>query len=190
MPSAGFMGGREHELLGAPADAGAADASAALARGTMLLPSVVQGSGPFPDRRMRWTQEPQSPGERAVAVGWYLALMTVESLSIIGADGPTLVEGPLAASRWFIAMLASATGRPAIPARGRTGTVPGAAMLAGRAKLPAPDRPAPPTATLPPMPQAGAGLAAGDGARPHRAQGSGSGIALATAPSERYPAPR
>jgi sugar (pentulose or hexulose) kinase len=137
VPSARLMGGREHDLLGPVADADAADAAAVLAQGAMLLPAVVQGSGPFPQRRMAWTQEPHGPGGRAVAVGWYLALMTTESLSIIGADGPTLVEGPLARNHWFTAMLASATGRPVIPAPGRTGTAPGAALLAGNGTPPA-----------------------------------------------------
>jgi len=132
VPSARFMGGREYDLVqaGAATEGDAADARRVLARGVMLLPAVVQGSGPFPRRQTEWTEEPGSPGERAVALGWYLALMTTECLSMIGARGPTLVEGPFARNSWFAQMLASATGRPVLPAEGRTGTAPGAAMLA------------------------------------------------------------
>lgn len=133
VPSARFMGGREHDLVraGVAAKANAADANRVLARGVMLLPAVVQGSGPFPRQQMEWTEDPYSAGERVVALGWYLALMTTECLSMIGAQGPILVEGPFARNPWFVQMLATATGRTVLAAEGRTGTAPGAAMLAG-----------------------------------------------------------
>lgn len=150
VPSARFMGGREHELLGPAIEGDTADAIGVLASGTMLLPAVVQGSGPFPHRTMQWTREPRTQGERAVAIGWYLALMTAESLSIIGADGPTLVEGPLARNCWFTKMLASATGRPVSPAQGRTGTAPGAALLATGRTVPEQDTPVLPDPDLVP----------------------------------------
>lgn len=150
VPSARFMGGREYDLVqaGAAADGDGADASRVLAGGVMLLPAVVRGSGPFPRRQMEWTEEPGSAGERAVALGWYLALMTSECLSMIGARGPTLVEGPFARNPWFAQMLASATGRPVLPAEGRTGTAPGAAMLAGDTVPVTPDASVSPVAGL------------------------------------------
>jgi sugar (pentulose or hexulose) kinase len=39
------------------------------------------------------------------------------------------VEGPFAGNPWFLAMLASTTGRVVIPSRARTGTALGAALL-------------------------------------------------------------
>lgn len=139
VPSARFMGGREHDLIraGSKAEGTAADAAAVLARGVMLLPSVVAGSGPFPGRVHRWTVEPATEGERAVALGFYLALMTAECLDQIGAQGPVLVEGPFAANPWFLSMLAAAGGRPVLPSSARTGTAVGTAMLFGVAGPPA-----------------------------------------------------
>lgn len=131
VPSARFMGGREFEMLreGRGTGATAADAARVLAGGVMLLPSVRPDSGPFPGRAMRWTVAPASDGMHEVATGFYLALMTAECLSLIGAAGDTVVEGPFAANPWFCGMLGAATGRVVVTAEGRTGTAIGAAML-------------------------------------------------------------
>lgn len=135
VPSARFMGGREHDLIraGGTAPGTAPDAEAVLERGVMLLPAVVPESGPFAGRSHRWTVAPQGEGETAVALGHYLALMTSECLGLIGAEGPILVEGPFSANPWFLAMLASACGREVIPSRARTGTALGAALLFSQA---------------------------------------------------------
>lgn len=135
VPSARFMGGREHDLIraGGTAPGTASDAEAVLERGVMLLPAVVPESGPFAGRSHRWTVAPQGEGETAVALGHYLALMTSECLGLIGAEGPILVEGPFSANPWFLAMLASACGREVIPSRARTGTALGAALLFSQA---------------------------------------------------------
>ncbi|BCH26339.1 FGGY-family carbohydrate kinase [Mesorhizobium sp. L-8-3] len=134
VPSARFMGGREFEVLmtGHSAHWTDADVERVLAQGTMLLPAVLQGSGPFPDRQSKWLPvEPPTPAERAVAASFYLALMTATCLDLIGAAGPTIVEGPLAANRLFVGMLAAATGRPVLAsAMTTTGTTIGAALLA------------------------------------------------------------
>ena len=131
VPSARFMGGREHDLIraGSTAPGHAEDAAAVLSRGVMLLPAVVPDSGPFAGRSHCWTATPQTEGETAVALGYYLALMTAECLSLIAAEGPALVEGPFSANPWFLAMLATATDRDVIPSRARTGTALGAALL-------------------------------------------------------------
>lgn len=131
VPSARFMGGREYEIIrqGHAPTATEADAFRVLDRGLMLLPSVVQGSGPFPHSPMRWTDQVRTEAETEVALGYYLALMTAECLQNIGADGPTLIEGPFAANPWFRAMLTAATGRPATASDARTGTAIGAALL-------------------------------------------------------------
>jgi sugar (pentulose or hexulose) kinase len=131
VPSARFMGGREYDLMRSarPVTPTDQDASRVRDAGLMLLPAVVRGSGPFPARPHRWTHEPQTDAEREIALGYALALTTATCLDLIGAQGPTVVEGPFAANPWFLTMLASATDRPAIASRARTGTALGAALL-------------------------------------------------------------
>ncbi len=133
--SARFMGGREFELLTANTDGKWDDdvVGVVLAQGIMLLPSVQQGSGPFPASLARWVGEP-SQSERYVAAAFYLALMTATCLDLIGAEGPIVVEGPFAANRLYCDMLEAATGRQVLPQAGQaTGTSVGAALLAGGA---------------------------------------------------------
>ncbi len=134
-PSARFMGGREYEIIrqeAAPV-ATEADQQTVLDRGIMLLPSVQEGSGPFPRSRARWQPvEPGLPALREVALGHYLALMTAECLGMIGAQGPVIVEGPFGQNRWFTAMLAAATGRGVATSASQTGTAIGAALLFGQ----------------------------------------------------------
>jgi sugar (pentulose or hexulose) kinase len=133
VPSARFMGGREFSLLteGQPLEWSEDDVTAALARRVLLLPSAQQGSGPFPNRAAQWLNaETLSPGQRFVAISFYLALMTATCLELIGGDGPTTVEGPFARNPLFIRMLAAATGRPVVASETSTGTSIGAALLA------------------------------------------------------------
>lgn len=130
VPSARFMGGREWEMAAPDPLPETAPVAALLDRGIFLLPSVVPGSGPYPTRTARWTADATAP-ERTAALSLYLALMTATCLDLIGADGPTLVEGPFARNAHYVAMLAAATGRPVrLPAPGSTGTSLGAALLA------------------------------------------------------------
>ena len=131
VPSARFMGGREYEIIreNRPPIATEGDADRVLHRDLMLLPSVVPGSGPFPHNAYGWSHPDRSDAETEVALGYYLALMTAECLANIGAEGPTLIEGPFAANLWFRSMLAAATDRPALASAARTGTAVGAAML-------------------------------------------------------------
>lgn len=132
VPSARFMGGREYEMLRQPAAPDDGDLAVVLEQGLMLLPATQQGSGPFPQARARWHPgEPESLALREVALGHYLALMTAECLAMIGAEGPTLVEGPFGQNRWFTAMLAAATGRAVATSASQTGTAIGAALLFG-----------------------------------------------------------
>ncbi len=135
-PSARFMGGRENAMLaeGLP-EPSAAEIAHVLASGTKYLPSAQPGSGPFPDADGRWSAEPQSPGERRAAVSFYLAMMSATCLELIGAQGPTIIEGPFAANAEFAKMLRAATGRDVVIEAAGTGTSIGAALLAGRASL-------------------------------------------------------
>ena len=133
VPSARFMGGREfatlvHEGGEEPA---ARAIEAVLETPILLMPSVQQGSGPFPTRNAEWIGGEPSGDARHVAASFYLAMMTATALELIGADGPTIIEGPFALNGLFVGMLAAATARPVIPAGGSaTGTSIGAALLA------------------------------------------------------------
>ncbi|MES2665092.1 MAG: FGGY-family carbohydrate kinase [Pseudomonadota bacterium] len=135
VPSARFMGGREHDLMQTGVAATAQDVTAVLSGGVMLLPSVVQGSGPYPAARHVWTAA-ATPGQATVALGLYLALMTATCLEMIGAQGPTVVEGPFSQNPQFLAMLATATGRSVEASVSRTGTAAGAALLYPGGALP------------------------------------------------------
>ncbi len=131
VPSARFMGGREFQLVMGESQpsATAQDVSSVLSKGIFLLPSVVQGSGPFADRQSTWIGNP-SPAEREVAASFYLSLMTATCLDLINAEGDVVVEGPFSANANFLDMLSAATGRPtATSEQASTGTTIGAALL-------------------------------------------------------------
>ncbi|CCV03126.1 Carbohydrate kinase FGGY [Mesorhizobium metallidurans STM 2683] len=133
VPSARFMGGREFSLLteGQSEDWTEHDIAAVLAQKTFLLPSTQHGSGPFPHHTAAWLNaETITPGQRFVAISFYLALMTATCLDLIGAAGPTIVEGPFARNRLFTRMLAAATARAVVASEAATGTSIGAALLA------------------------------------------------------------
>jgi len=133
VPSARFMGGREFSLLTAdkPQDCSGSDVLAVLADKTLLLPSAQQGSGPFPHHAATWLNaDGIDIGRRFAAISFYLALMTATCLDLIGADGPTTVEGPFARNRLFVGMLAAATARSVVASEAATGTSIGAALLA------------------------------------------------------------
>lgn len=137
--SARFMGGRAYEVLvgkGA-SNVSPRDIETVLDGKIMLLPSVPEGSGPYPQNKARWTigEDRLTPGERAVAVSFYLALMTAASLDLIGAEGPVIVEGPFAANDGFKSMLSEVTQRPVLSGGSATGTSAGAALLAAGRRL-------------------------------------------------------
>jgi sugar (pentulose or hexulose) kinase len=129
------MGGREFsQLVG---DDPVAPHEAAIARvledNVVLLPSVTEGSGPFPHRKAHWNRPAHTIDRETnfVGVSFYLAMMTAECLSLTGADGDVVVEGPFAANRFYLQMLASATARRVVAmADSATGTSIGAALLA------------------------------------------------------------
>jgi sugar (pentulose or hexulose) kinase len=82
---------------------------------------------------MRWSGEEPDIGTecRAVALSFYLALMTDTCLQLTGAAGPTIVEGPFAQNAEYLIMLKAATGRPVLTSDAATGTSIGAALLMG-----------------------------------------------------------
>lgn len=117
VPSARFMGGREIEsvigidtrrvdikpdqpaLLAAVPDL--------LAGGTMLLPTLAPGCGPFPDRTARWIGEPADWYARRAAMCLYAALVADVSLDLIGSRECLLVEGRFAEAEVFVRALAA-----------------------------------------------------------------------------------
>jgi sugar (pentulose or hexulose) kinase len=137
VPSSRFMGGREFEILAAqigtaPPEAIEAALHTAIGKGIMLLPNVVEGSGPFPGRKMRWVGDASANNaERLAAVSLYLALMTEACLGLIGAKGPIFVEGPFALNHAYLVALSALTNADVVALAGSTGTSQGAALLTG-----------------------------------------------------------
>ncbi|MBU2959934.1 FGGY-family carbohydrate kinase [Citreicella sp. C3M06] len=128
VPSARFMGGREHALI-SEGRSGPPCPAEVLANRIHLLPAVVPGCGPFPDRQHRWTVPPTNDGALLCALAWYMALMSDACLSLIGAEGPVIVEGPAARNDALLDMLAALRPGGVEIASSATGTSIGAALL-------------------------------------------------------------
>lgn len=147
VPSSRFMGGREFDLLteGQAQRPTPEDVRVALCEDIMVRPTFVPGCGPFPEGKGSWSVNPASlsRGVRTAAVSLYLALVTRAAMTVAGAAGPIVVEGPFGRDTLFAEALQHLTGRSVLIAEGATGTSTGAAMLAlgknGRPNLP-PDR--------------------------------------------------
>ncbi|MCM5558808.1 FGGY-family carbohydrate kinase [Pleomorphomonas sp. JP5] len=148
VPSSRFMGGREFDLLteGHPRKPTQEDVRSVLDDSIMVHPTFVPGCGPFPDGKGEWSRDPSTlaGGVRTAAVSLYLALVAQAAMSVAGAAGPIIIEGPFGRDTLFAEALQRLTGRPVAIADGATGTSTGAAMLAlgsdGQLDLP-PDRP-------------------------------------------------
>ena len=134
VPSARFMGGREHDIAlgGVAALATHDDMHQVLSSGSMLMPAVVPETGPFAGTRALWVgdEPPLGSGQRSAAVGFYLALVTSYCLENIGHEGPVIVEGPFARNSAFLLMLGTVLQSPVIPTASATGTSQGTALLA------------------------------------------------------------
>ena len=100
VPSARFMGGREFATL---VGEGANEPSpeAILTRAGNACPAdAVRAAGlraVSETRKAEWIGGEPTGDARHVAASFYLAMMTATCLDLIGADGPTIVEGPFAA---------------------------------------------------------------------------------------------
>ena len=134
VPSARFMGGREHEIIsrGERSAPTAIDADRVLDGGPMLMPAVEASCGPFRGMPTEWLGgEPEvGSGVREAALAYYLALTTAECLALTGSAGRVIVEGPFAsANPDYLEMLAAATGQPVLAAPASTGASVGAALL-------------------------------------------------------------
>ncbi|MBI2255611.1 MAG: hypothetical protein HYU58_13395 [Proteobacteria bacterium] len=139
VPVCTFMGGREYAGLtnGAAALRPAlADAAAVIADGDMLVPPVGKFGGPFAGKGTHATL-PRRAGENAARASLYLALMTDYCLDLIKAQGPVVIEGSLTGNELYLGALA-ALRAPAelLVSEDATGTVSGAAQLAGEKMTP------------------------------------------------------
>ena len=112
----------------------------------MALPAFVPGTGPYGRGKGRWTHEPSrlSLEERTAAASLYCALVEATSLSLTGASGPIVVEGPFSRNGIFLGALASLTGRDVLARTDATGTTGGAALLALGPNAPPAGPPDPP----------------------------------------------
>lgn len=131
VPSARFMGGREFQLIMGDDHPSVTpeDVASVLSKGIFLLPSIVEGSGPFAKSKSRWVGNP-SPAEREVAASFYLGLMTATCLRLINGEGDIIVEGPFASNNDFLDMLSAATGLSTTTSQNATtGTTIGASLL-------------------------------------------------------------
>ena len=133
VPSARFMGGREHDMVldGSAVEVAEEDTLAVLNQRRMLLPAVVPETGPFAGMQARWHrgEPPKGSGQRGAAVGFYLALVTARCLELIGHEGPIIVEGPFARNSTYLTMLGVASSSAVVPMDSTTGTSQGAALL-------------------------------------------------------------
>lgn len=133
VPTARFMGGREMEEImgGRIVEPSPDDLLGVLGGRVMAMPSLHPETGPFPGKRFGWRGGEPEGGARMAAASFYAALMGAECLSLVGAEGPVIVEGAFGGNLAFLRMLATATGRVVRGSGAGAGTGLGAALLAG-----------------------------------------------------------
>lgn len=133
VPTARFMGGREMEeiMAGRIVEPSEGDILGVLQRRVMAMPSLHPDTGPFPGKQFGWIGGEPEGGTRMAAASFYAALMGAECLSLVGAEGPVIVEGAFGGNAAFLRMLATATGRVVRGSGQGAGTGLGAALLAG-----------------------------------------------------------
>lgn len=117
VPSVRFMGGREIEsVIGIDTrrvdirpdqPTLVAAVSSVVARGSMLLPTLAPGCGPFPNGKDKWLNEPADWFDKRAAMCLYAALVADVSLDLIGSAERLLVEGRFADAEVFVRALAA-----------------------------------------------------------------------------------
>jgi sugar (pentulose or hexulose) kinase len=117
VPSARFMGGREIERLieldsqridiEHDQPALLAQVRRVLRDGSMVLPTLTPGCGPFPSQTGRWVNRPDNSNARRTAASLYAALVSDSMLDLIGSSERLLVEGRFARAEVFVRALAS-----------------------------------------------------------------------------------
>ncbi|MEM6615984.1 MAG: carbohydrate kinase [Pseudomonadota bacterium] len=131
-----FMAGREFEIVsgGAAADLASLETVQALIdEGVFATASFTDSGGPLPGTGGKGTinRDNLPAAERSSLAALYCALMAVESASIIHADGPIIVDGPLSTNDVFLSVFAQfVAGTPVLASSEPNGTAAGAALLA------------------------------------------------------------
>ena len=112
VPTARFMGGRDHAALCAGADPDAADLAClpALAEAGIQAVASADGGGPRivcqgSDITAQAVQR-LTPAQRATLAAQYCATMTAERVLALSGPSPVVVEGPLARNAAYLALLA------------------------------------------------------------------------------------
>lgn len=135
VPGARVMAGREFQRITGEVTATAriADALDVIASGAMILPSYTSGVGPFGSRAGEGADDPrlEAPARRHAAASLYVAMVLAQSVSLAGARGPLLVDGPLAGNEIALSALGVLTGQP-VEALTGAGSSLAATVLAGR----------------------------------------------------------
>jgi sugar (pentulose or hexulose) kinase len=137
VPSARFMGGRERELAIAQNNKAHCEPRELLdylseieSTPAILMPSIVRGTGPYPDACSTWLgTDCEDDVLRNGLISLYMALMSTQCLGLINASGPTYLEGPLAHDELFVSMLQVASAQDVHVSTSVTGTSVGAAMM-------------------------------------------------------------
>lgn len=121
VPSARFMGGREIESV-IQIDTRRVDIKpdqpllldavpGILERGTMMLPTLAPGFGPFPAGQARWLDPPAEWAgtwhARRAGICLYAALVADTALDLIGSRERLLIEGRFAEAQVFVRALAA-----------------------------------------------------------------------------------
>lgn len=148
IPSARFMGGREIELLSqswterldhGPDQRRMLDAVADIvSEGSMALPTLTPGCGPYPHARHHWYREPTQCDAHRTAAGLYAALAMDAALTLIGAKNVILVEGRFAEAEVFVRALATLRPDDALYVSHAHNGVPYGALRLLNPQLPAP----------------------------------------------------
>lgn len=121
VPSARFMGGREIESVIQidtrrvdirPDQPKLMDAvPGLLERGTMMMPTLAPGFGPFPHGKADWVDKPEEWAgtwyARRAAICLYAAMVADTSLDLIGSKERLLIEGRFADAEVFVRALAA-----------------------------------------------------------------------------------
>lgn len=131
VPTARFMGGKEYALIAgeAPAAPTREACEALVSRGVRTIPPFA-AAGPFMGARAGWIEgEVDGATERATLATLHCALMIDYCLDLVGARGPTFIEGPLTQNLLAPGLLAAISGRPVMLCAG-DGVSLGAASLA------------------------------------------------------------
>ena len=78
-----------------------------IADNSMILPTLAQGFGPYPDAAFDWRNRPESWYARRAGACLYAALVADTSLGLIGTRDRLLVEGRFAEAQVFVRALAA-----------------------------------------------------------------------------------